>query len=566
MKCSACSRQIADGSAFCPYCGGRPDAAPSDSEATAAFDARDLARLLDADDDDDPTVSMSADELGLAEALAAHAAAQAKARQPAVAAAAPPEDDFDDAGATVAMVLPPGFADALEDVAAAAETSPKTIMGRPGAAGPPAAAARPEQAARGPERGPEIDPFGQTLQSPAITDEELQALTPGVVGQQNFVSPSSARATATAAPDVALGPVGMGAAAAGGPPTQAIRPAKKGGGKVTIIVAALVLALIVTAAVLLLRHGGGAGGSSGRLAEQNLPKDVDGVIGVSWDAVRATWIYEKAGPALKKQIESEPSGQKLADLGLSLDGISGVAVGLKTTSDGSPGSVVVGQATFDKAKVLATLEEQQGDEEKVAIGGTDFYGKPTRMIVGLLADDLVLGGPKELVELAMAARSSGETLDKNEGFRAALASVDADAPIWGAAIVNAQTLSMAESSGGGVLSTYVMAGDAFGFSVDMSGDVVLRAGAVFSDEERAEKARVAVDQGVAFLKMGIQLGAKDKIPEAYRDDVPKLLDSITLSRDGAVVQLAFTVPKALAERALSDAIKQYGAGGSMADQ
>ncbi len=545
MKCSSCSRQIADGSAFCPYCGGRPGAGAAGAEATAAFDARDLARLLDAQHDDDPTVSMSADELGLADALAAHAAEQAKARAPA--AAAPPDDDFDDSEATVAMVLPPGFADALDQAAAAADASPKTILGRPGVVGPPAPEpTRPAQ----PDRSPDIDPFGQTLQSPAITDEELLALTPGAVGPHPLVAAASA-------PDAALG--------AGGPATQAIRPPKKGGGKVAIIVGVLVVALIATAAVLWLMRSGGAGGSSGSLAEQNLPKDADAVLGISWDAVRGTWIYEKAGPALKKRFEAEPAGKRLADLGLSLDGIRGVAIGLMSTSDGSPASVVVTKATFDRDKVLAVLQERQGDDEKVTIGGTDFYGKPTRMIVGLIGDDLVLGGAKELVEAAMAARASGETVGKNEGVNAALASVDASAPIWGAAVINAQALSIAERSGGAVLVDYVKAGDAFGFSVDMSGDVVLRAGAVFSDDERAEKARVAVDNGVTLLKMTIQLGAKDKIPEAYREDVPKLLDSITLARDGEVVRLVVTVPKALAERALSDGMKQYGAGGSMAD-
>lgn len=560
MKCSACSRQIADGSAFCPYCGGRPDAGAATSEATAAFDARDLARLLDAQDDDDQTVSMNAEELGLAAALAAHAAEQAKARAPAVAAA-PPDDDFDDAGATVSMVLPPGFAEALEEVAAAAAASPKTILGRPGGAPSPAAA--PDPAAR----APEIDPFGQTLQSPAITDEELQALTPGVAGQHQFLAPASPRAVAPSAPDAALRGGGAVAAAAGGPPTQAIQPAKKkGGGKVAILVALLVVALVVAAVVIFLMQRGGAGGSSGSLAEKNLPKDVDAVLGVSWDAMRATWLYEKAGPALKRQIEADAGSKKLAELGLSLDGIGGVALGLKSSSDGSPASVVVTQATFDRDKVLSALQERQGDDEKLTIGGTDFYGKPTRMIVGLIGDGLVLGGAKELVEAAMAARASGETVAKNEGIQAALASVDADAPIWGATVINAQALAMAGSAGGAVLTDYVKAGDAFAFSVDMSGDVVLRAGAVFSDEERAQKARDAVDNGVKLLKMTIQLGAKDKIPEAYREDVPKLLDSITLARDGAVVRLAFTVPKALAERALNDAVKQYGAGGSMADQ
>jgi hypothetical protein len=64
-----------------------------------------------------------------------------------------------------------------------------------------------------------------------------------------------------------------------------------------------------------------------------------------------------------------------------------------------------------------------------------------------------------------------------------------------------------------------------------------------------------------------QLAGKEAIPDAYREDVPKLLDSIKVEQDGQVVRLTVQVPKDLAGRALDDAMKQYrarraGAGGS----
>ncbi|MCB9728942.1 MAG: zinc ribbon domain-containing protein [Deltaproteobacteria bacterium] len=531
MKCAACGRQIADGSAFCPYCGARPDGASASSEATAAFDARDLAGLLgeNADEDDDPTVSMNADELGLAEALAAPAASQAAAAR--APAADPSGDEYDDTEATVAMTLPPGFAESLD------AAPPKPAPSEPGAAR---------------ARGEDIDPFGQTLQGPAITDEELAAMTPGPAAHFQ----AAARAPAAVGPDLALG----GAAIAG----ASAAPPKRGSGRGMIVVAAVVIALVVAAAVVLLSRSGG-GGSSAQLAEANLPKDVTGALGVSWDAVRSTWLYEKAGPALRKQLAKDGSGKRLADLGVDLDGISSLAVGLKSNKDGKPSTVVISRASVDKEKVVAELEKQGGGE-KVTIAGTDFYGDPDNMMVGLLEDDLILGGARPLVEAATAARASGDTLGDNAAFEAALGSVDSGAPLWGAVVVDADSMSMAERSGGGMLSQYVGAGDGFAFSVGLSGDVVVRAGGVFGAEERAEKARVALEQGLALLKMGLAMGGKDKIPEAYLEDVKKVIESIELSRDANVLQVSVTVPEALARRALDDAMKQVEAdGGSAAD-
>ncbi len=538
MKCAACGRQITDGSTFCPYCGGRADQAPAESDKTAAFDSRELARMLDAEDDNDATVSMNAHELGLAEALAAHAAEMA-AKSKQVAAEPLPDEDFDDGGATVAMVLPPGFAESL-DALDAAESSPKTILGRPGAVAP--------VSARGGERGGDIDPFGHTLQSPAITDEELKALTPDV-------SAMMGGSAAHRSPDMALGGAALSAVASG-PVTQVAPGAKKGGAAIKVVLVLVLVALLAAAVYFVLSLRGGAGGSSGALAQATMPKDVDAVLGVSWDAIRSTWVWDKAGPALNKQLADDGVGKKMAELGVSVDSLRAIAVGMKSSSDGSPASVVAAEGSFDREKVSAELAKLNGGE-KLTVGGADFYGKPTRMITGIVADDLVMSGAKDLVELAMAARASGETVANNEAVQAALGSVDGGAPLWGAAVVNAQALGMAEEAGGGVVTQYVAAGDSFGFSLDLTADVIFRAGGVFSDEERAGKARLALEQGVTLLKTMAQLAGKEAIPDAYREDVPKLLDSIKVEQDGQVVRLTVQVPKDLAGRALDDAMKQY---------
>ena len=105
-----------------------------------------------------------------------------------------------------------------------------------------------------------------------------------------------------------------------------------------------------------------------------MPTDVDAVRGVSWDAIRSTWVWEKAGAALNNHLADDGVGKKMAELGVSVDSLRAIAVGMKSSSDGSPASVVAAEGSFDREKVSAELAKLNGGE-KLTVGGADFYGR-----------------------------------------------------------------------------------------------------------------------------------------------------------------------------------------------
>jgi hypothetical protein len=123
-------------------------------------------------------------------------------------------------------------------------------------------------------------------------------------------------------------------------------------------------------------------------------------------------------------------GKKMAELGVSVDSLRAIAVGMKSSSDGSPASVVAAEGSFDREKVSAELAKLNGGE-KLTVGGAGLLRQAHAHDHG----DRGRRPRDERRQGSGRARhggaASGETVANNEAVQAALGSVDGGAPTLG---------------------------------------------------------------------------------------------------------------------------------------
>ncbi|MGM0576354.1 MAG: zinc ribbon domain-containing protein [Myxococcota bacterium] len=570
MQCQACGHECPDDSAFCPYCGARPDAAAEADDKTVSMSADELNNMLGGTDDtagdhreetEDRTVSMSPEEMRAVEEAAARGAEEA------------PEADPDDR--TVAMRMPPEFFEEAERAEAERKEGPrrsKTIFGHPGLA-----AAAQAQGDREPSEGAagHVDPLDATREARPVAGEqgaveaadEEPATPAGVAERAAEPAPAAIREASAAGPapgGASPPPPSAPPAPPSGPGGSSGAPQASGGSGggagpwVVLGLAALVVVGLVVAAVLLFR-GDDLAGAAGDVAAANLPKDLDVVAGVDFERLRSSWVYDHVREDLDASLASEGLAEEMAALGVTPESFEALAAGTRFGDGPTPDFAAALRADIDPEGVRTALEEHApgGAGGAREIGGITFYGDD-RGLGGVVGGDTVLSGTPALLEEVAAVRGGAASVADNEELLEGLGTVDTDAAVWIAVRLNDQMLALAMDGGGGVLKDHIAAGDRFALSADVPDDLVLRVGAVLGDEERAEGARNALDQGLALVRMMLST-AGDRIPEAYREDVREMMNDIALEQSGRRVTLRVTVPRGVIDKALADLKEQIPA-------
>ncbi len=559
MKCHSCARDYADTATFCPFCGAVPQrgAAPSQDEPnlieadqrTVAFDIS----KFDFEGGGGASPAAQPPEEPAAPRMTAPKRASTVIGMPGIGGGAP-RPSRPGGGAAMAAGLVPAPA---QQRPPAPEPEPeKTLAIDPSRLGLDAgpAPARPQPAAEPePEKTLAMDPSKLGLGIDPVASPEVEktaAIDPSAMFGDRFDGPSSKPATPPASgvgreddwmDKYTQGGGQGGGAAAGGPGRQ---PAKSGGNK-GLLVAVIAVLLIggAVAAYLMLGGGGAMSGAAGASAKQNLPKDVDVVFGADGDALRSSWLYDDK--LVAQALEDNKAVAKLLEEAkIEVSSLEALSVGAKMTDKGPQVIAALG-GKFDAEKVGAVMFEQIGrkdDSRKHDIAGATWYGKKERELAAVVGDAVLFTSGEEAAKSAMAVREGGASVMDNEGLTAALKAASGGKAMWGAVTLSEAMLKM----GGpqmAMVGDRVKAGDRMAFSLDVSGDIVLRVAFIATEEKRAEE----LESGWALVKMMGRSGL-DQLEGDQKADAEKVFDGVELTRDGATLKLTARVPEAIAKK------------------
>ena len=609
MNCHSCGRQYADGAAFCPFCGAKPNAtAPAAgghddehdvAEKTVALDAADLGIGIGPDDEDDEAEekTMALDPAALG--IEPEAEPEPAADVPSSDVGADEDDDEPeektvalDAAAlgidlsqadedrTVAMQLPPDFFDDDEEDEGdggeeAGETAAdedarrrsETILGHPGVSVPqPETPAAPAAAPAAPAPASGIDPFGATLESSAL-DSPLPGKGPGFAPEQPARRPQPPAAPPQAAPAPMSAPGPGAIRGPGSAPPGAQRPpaAPRGGGvpKLALIGGAVGLGVLVLVLVLVFAFSGGGGG--GGALQAWIPAKVDSAGAVDLDKLRDSWLYEEFGADLMKVLEEEGDISEFKEeTGLEMDAIKAVAFGARAGEKPRFGAVVSGE--LDRERNEPKLKEELADDKSKRvheIGDHIFYGKKKSEVAGFLDDSTILmGSSLKMVKSMHKAREEGADVGSDEDLAPVMEAIDTDAALWMVASISDDLMAVMprEARAAG---EFIKDGDRVGVSWSVDGDLVLTVVAFFGGDDGADRAEALAEQANDGVAMGKEM--LDGMLESMDDDeVPKdelealakgALEAVVIEQDGGQLKVVVTLARDLLEPLVDDARK-----------
>ena len=328
-------------------------------------------------------------------------------------------------------------------------------------------------------------------------------------------------------------------------PTMQNQAAASGGGKglkiALIAVGALVGVGLVVSLVVLLLSGGGGGDVAAVM-----PDSVDAMGAFDADALRSSWIYAEVHDELDKLVESEDTFEAL---GVGLDTVSSVSFGAQLGKK-KPRFATVMVGAFDKEKVDAFIAEELGkddDDRKHTLGGATFYGRKKREVAGFSADDTIVMGSYKLVKSIMKVASGDtESAEANESLTEAIDAIDTGGIVWGAATLSKALAEEVGENAGPFGDGLLGKGDRIAASLSLSGDLVLQAAVLFAEEERATKAKEAIDKGLEMADATMEEGAP--VPDDMADDVKAVREGLEVELAGSTLTLKITVPRSLLEK------------------
>jgi hypothetical protein len=318
-------------------------------------------------------------------------------------------------------------------------------------------------------------------------------------------------------------------------------PVRNERGNAKVIVLGVVALAVIGVAVwyFFLRGGGGEGA---KLSASYIPKDVQAIGSLDVAGLQKSAVYANFKPEIDKMSQDPKFKEVMDKAGMTTESIKTVALGFKDFggASGQPNFVAVVKGDFDAEKLMGVAKEQmkEGATEK-DLEGTKFIGT-AQPDMGMAAggSGIIVMGPSALVGESLKVNKGGaEGADKNDALQGMAGKIDRGATFWMVSAIPPE----AKSAMAGIPEQFNQIAGAthVGFSVDVSSDLVVKAGIKLAN---ADGAKAVCDQIMAVKGMAKMFTAN--APADIKGDLDAALDSLTAEPDGDTAVVSAKLAKA----------------------